>query len=129
VGLLVTFNKGWPVPGDLQLTADGRDLQRVSGPEKVRQNIKVRAATFKGSWRYDRRLGMPYFEDILAFGASVELVRRRFFDMLTGTPGVLSVQALTIRFDRAAETIFVEFTVITDTSEVVRDVLDFQPAA
>lgn len=120
------WHRGFAVPGDIALTPDGRDIQLVSGAAKVSQNIKVRAGIFKGSWRYDRRLGMPYFEDIFAFGASSELVRRRFYDLLAQTDGVLSVQTLTIRFDRSAETIFVEFVVLTDTSEVVRDVLDFQ---
>lgn len=123
------FNRGWPVTGDLQLTDDGRDLQLVFGAAKVAQNIKVRAQTFKGSWRYDRQIGMPYFEDILAFGASSELVRRRFHDLLANTDGVLSVQSLTLRFDRTRGTIYVEFSVITDTSEILRDVLDFQAAA
>ncbi len=116
------------MPGDIQLTDDGRDLQLVTGAAKVAQSIKVRAGTFRGSWRYDRRVGLPYFEDILAFGASLELVRRRFYDLLAQTDGVLSVQSLTIEFDRPNETVFVKFAVLTDTSEVLRDVLDFTPA-
>jgi hypothetical protein len=122
------FNRGFEVLGDLVLTADGRDLQLVSGAAKVAQSIKVRAQIFKGSWRYDRQLGMPYFQDILVFGASVELVRRRFHELIANTDGVLSVQSLTIKFDRTVETIFVEFSCVTDTSEVVRDVLDFKAA-
>lgn len=125
----VPFNKGFPVQGDLRLTPDGRDIQLVSGARKVAQNIRVRAQTFKGSWRYDRNVGMPYFQDILVFGASSELIRRRFHDLLTGTDGVLSVQSLTLRFDRTHGIIYVEFVVITDTSEVLRDVLDFQAVA
>lgn len=112
--------------GDLQLTADGRDIMLVSGAAKVAQNIKVRAGIYKGSWRYDRTLGMPYFEDIFAFGASAELIRRRFQELIVGTPGVLSIQSLTLRFDRTNGTIYVDFVCITDTGEVLRDVLDFK---
>jgi hypothetical protein len=117
------------VPGDVAITADGRDLLLTSGAAKVAQSIRIRAGIFKGSWRYDRQLGVPYFDDILAFGASAELVRRRFYDLLIQTDGVLSVQKLTIEFDRTAQVINVVFEVITDTSEVVRDVLDFQLGA
>lgn len=122
------FNRGYPVRGDLALTADGRDLDIVSGAAKVAQNIKVRAGIFKGSWRYDRQLGVPYFEEILAAGASIELVRRRFRELISGTPGVLSVQSLTVRFDNALQTVFVEFACISDTAEIVRDVLNFKIA-
>jgi hypothetical protein len=120
------FNRGWPVSGDIALTADGRDLQLVTGGNKIRQSIRIRCLIFKGSWRYDRNIGMPYFEDILVFGASAELIRRRFYDLLIQTDGVLSVQSLTLRFDQTLGTIFVDFAVLADTSEILRDTLDFQ---
>ncbi len=125
----MAFNVGFPVKGDLALTPDGRDLQLISGAAKVAQSIRVRAQIFKGSWRYDRQVGMPYFQDILVFGASVELVRRRFQELISKTDGVLSVQSLAVRFDRTNETILVEFTALSDTGDVIRDVLDFQAAA
>lgn len=123
------FNRGFPIRGDVALTADGRDLQLISGAAKVVQSIRVRAQIFKGSWRYDRQIGMPYFQDILVFGASAELVRRRFQELIINTDGVLSIQSLNIRFDRTVGTIFVEFVCVADTGEVIRDVLDFQAAA
>jgi hypothetical protein len=123
------WNRGFDVLGDVKLTADGRDLELISGAAKVAQSIKTRAGIFKGSWRYDRRIGVPYFEDILVFGATVELVRRRFYDLVAQTDGVLSVQAITVTFDRTTETIFVAFQALTDTSEIIRDTLDFQIAS
>ncbi|MES2384541.1 MAG: hypothetical protein V4593_08325 [Pseudomonadota bacterium] len=123
------FNRGFPVLGDVALTADGRDLQLVSGAAKVAQSIKTRAQVFKGSWRYDRTLGVPYFQDILATGASVELVRRRFQELISSTDGVLSIQSLTVTFDRTRATVLVNFTAVSDTGEVIRDVLDFQAAS
>lgn len=125
----MAFNRGFPVRGDVALTPDGRDLQLISGAAKVAQSIRVRAQIFKGSWRYDRQRGVPYFQDILVFGASVELVRRRFQELISGTDGVLSIQSLTVRFDRTDATIYVEFAVVADTGEVIRDVLDFKAAA
>lgn len=123
------FNRGFPVRGDVALTEDGRDLQLISGAARVAQSIRVRAQIFKGSWRYDRQVGVPYFQDILVFGASVELVRRRFQELISTTPGVLSIQTLSVRFDRTDATIYVEFTAVADTGEVIRDVLDFKAAA
>jgi hypothetical protein len=125
----VTFHHGFEVPGDLQLTADGKDIVLVSGATKVRQSIRVRFATFKGQWRYDRNVGVPYFEDILVAGNNVELVRRRFYDLLIGTDGVTSVQSLTVTFDSSSATVYVRFSVLTAAGQTVTDVLDFVPSS
>lgn len=124
------FFRGFPVQGDLELTEDGRDLVLVDGLEKVRQNIRARAGIFKSSWRYDRTKGMTYFEEILVAGASVELIRRRFYDMLIQTPGVLSVRKLTIRIDHSPQgaTLYVDFACSVDAGTLI-DTLDFTAAA
>lgn len=104
---------GFPVPGDIELSADGRELLVVEGRAKIAQSIKTRAQIFKGSWRYDRALGVPYFEDILVAGRSVELVRRRFHELIAGTDGVTGVTGLALTFDSATETISVKFDCTT----------------
>jgi hypothetical protein len=120
------FNRGFDVVGDLALTSDGRDIQLVWGAKKVLQRIRTRAQIFKGSWRYDRQLGMPYFQEILVAGANLELVRRRFQEMLIGTAGVTTIQALTLRIDRSSGTLLVEFSVVCDSGELISDTLDFE---
>lgn len=126
----MAFFRGFPIQGDLELTADGRDFVLVSGAEKVAQNIKVRLEMFKGTWRYDRNLGMPFFQEILVAGASLELIRRRFYDALIGTPGVTGVTKLTTRIDPSAQgaILRVYFAVTTD-SGLISDTLDFLGAA
>jgi hypothetical protein len=113
------------IVGDLQLTPDGRELVLVTGPAKVAQSLRVGAQIFRGLWRYDRKVGVPYFQEILVAGPDLERVRRRFHEFLTGTDGVLSVTSLQIRFDRPAATIFVDFSVICDSGETLTDSLDF----
>ncbi len=121
------FNVGFPIRGDLALTTDGRDLLMVAGPPKVLQSIRTRAQIFKGTWRYDRQLGVPYFQDILVAGPSAQLVRRRFYELLIETDGVLSVNSLNIRLE--PPTIFVDFVVVADNGEVIKSTLDFVAAA
>jgi hypothetical protein len=121
----VTFHRGFPIHGDLELTADGRDLVLLSGAAKVAQSIRVGAQIFKGSWRYDRSAGIPYFQEILVAGPQLELVRRRFHEFLTRTPGVAAVTSLTLRHDRASATIYVDFHVVVETGEILTDTLDF----
>jgi len=100
----VTFRRCFPIRGDLELTDDGRDLVLVAGRNKVAQSIVVGAQIFKGSWRYDRGAGIPYFQDIMLGGPQQDVVRRRFVDFLAGTDGVTSVDSLTLRFENASAT-------------------------
>lgn len=116
---------GLPIVGDLQLTEDGTDLVLVTGPKAVAQLLKSGAQIFRGSWRYDLAVGLPYFQEILVAGPSVERVRRRFFDFLTATVGVVSVRSVAVRFDRAKETVFVDYSVIVESGETLTDSLDF----
>lgn len=122
------FHRCFDVPGDIALTADGRDLQLVSGPQKVLQSIKQRFALYQGQWRYDRSAGLPYFDEILVAGPSVELVRRRFYDLLLNTDGVISVQSLALRVDSAGGTLYVDFVVLTSAGSSVSGTLDFLSA-
>lgn len=123
----MSFTRCFPIVGDLELTADGRDLVFVSGADKVRQNIKSRAGILKGSWRYDRSKGVPYFDDILVAGASVALVRRRFYELILGTDGVTAVTSCNVRFDSKTETVFVDFEAVAD-GELIVDTLAYLQA-
>lgn len=122
------FYVGFPIQGDIELTADGRDFMFVSGAERVIQSIKARAQIFKGSWRYDLTKGMPYFQDILVGSPDEILVRRRFYDLIAETPGVASVTSVKIRLDRTSQTIYVDFVAIAEGT-TVSGTLDFAAAA
>jgi hypothetical protein len=119
------FNRCFPIPGDLELTEDGRDLVFFHGAAKVAQSIRVGAQIFRGSWRYDRAKGVPYFEDILVAGPQFERVRRRFHELLTETPGVTTVTRVDLRIDREDGTMYVDFAVVTETGESFADSLVF----
>lgn len=115
----------FPIPGDLALSADGRTLLfTTTEPQRVAQSIRTRAQIFKGSWRYDLNVGVPYFQEILVAGAGLDQVRRRFYDLFAETVGVVAVLKCDVVFDSAAETVRVEFQVSTRAG-VVTDVLDF----
>lgn len=122
------MNRSFPIVGDLELTEDGRDIVLFHGVNKVMQSIRVGAQIFKGSWRYDRSKGVPYFEDILVAGPQLERVRRRFYELLTGTPGVATVTRVDLRFDSKSGTINVDFAAVIETGESFADSLAFSVA-
>jgi hypothetical protein len=119
------FNRCFPVPGDLELTEDGTDIVLFHGAARVKQSIQVGAQIFRGSWRYDRQKGVPYFEDILVAGPELERVRRRFHELLTSTPGVATVTRVDLRLDRSEGTMYVDFAAVVETGEVLADSLEF----
>jgi hypothetical protein len=124
----MSFYVGFPIVGDLELTVDYRDIALSAGPGKVLQSIQTRALIFKGSWRYDRNLGVPYFQEILLTGTPEELVRRRFHELIAETDGVTAVQFVRLRFDTESATMYVDFS-CTAENETVSGTLDFAVAA
>ncbi len=122
----MTFRRCFPVRGDLELRDDGRDIVLVAGRDKVAQSITVGAQIFKGSWRYDRQVGIPYFQDIMLAGPQADVVRRRFVDFLSTTDGVTSVDRLTLRFENASGIMNVDFSVTCDDSSTLTSSLNFE---
>jgi hypothetical protein len=124
----MAFRRGFPRPGDLELTADGRDFVILSGREKVAQSLRVGAQIFLGSWRYDRQKGIPYFQEIALAGPSLERVRRRFQEFVSGTDGVVAVNKLDVRFEVSTGTVYVDFECVCETGDVLTSTLDFVAA-
>lgn len=124
----MTFHRSFPILGDLELTADGRDFVLFHGTDKVAQSIRVAAQIFRGSWRYDRQIGVPYFEEILVAGPQLERVRRRFHELLQATSGVAAVRTVTVGFERETGTATVDFEVVAETGELLADSLTFATA-
>lgn len=124
----MAFNRTVDILGDLKLTADGRDIVMIDGAQKVVQSIRTRAQIFKGSWRYDLNLGVPYFQDILIGGPKTELVRRRFYELIAGTPGVISVQKVDILFGAKNQTVYVSFACTAADGTALTAKLDFLPS-
>lgn len=121
----MTFRRCFPILGDLEVTDDGRDLVLVAGRDKVAQSLRVGAQIFRGSWRYDRQRGIPYFQDILLAGPQLEVVRRRFHEFISETDGVTAVDSLTLRFDSAQATMYVDFIAVCDDGSTLTSSLTF----
>lgn len=115
---------GFPIKGDLELSADGRELVIISGPERVAQALTVAAQVFKGSWRYDLNLGVPYFQEILVAGPELELVKQRFREMALRVAGVAAVSYVTL--EQQGAIISVDIVVRTDDDRTAVASLEFQ---
>jgi hypothetical protein len=119
---------GFPIAGDLSLTAGGRDIAFTDGRQKILQNLKTRFGIFRRSWRYDLNKGIPYFDDILVAGPRLEVVRRHFYTTIKETPGVTSVFRVDIRIDRETGTLYVDFACSAE-GETITATFDFLTVA
>ncbi len=94
-------------PGDLRLTRGS--LVWSSDPIlEVAQRLRSRLRMFKGEWFLDRRQGIPYFQKVFQ-GATDATLRAIFSRAIRGTPGVRSLDSISVVRDRALRTVDVTF--------------------
>lgn len=116
------------IPGDLALNEKETDIVLRSGIELVSQRIRVGAQIFRGTWRADRRKGIPYLQSVLVKGQDPAIVRAVFYGFLIGIEGVEEVSTLSLQYDRPDRILRVLFTVRTDTGELLSDEIAFEVA-
>lgn len=79
--------------GDL-LVVNGQ-LQVVTGPESVLQEIGNRCQMWRGEWEFDPRQGIPFRDIIFAKGTPIVQILRIFRQVILDTPGVSEVTSIT----------------------------------
>lgn len=70
------------------------------GVDAVRQRLLIRLKFFRGEWFLDLRQGLPYYEQVLVKTPSLPLVESVFRRAILSTPGVLSIQKMSVTFLR-----------------------------
>jgi hypothetical protein len=98
-------------------------VRLLRGPDAVIQRVKQRFPFFLGEWFLDKRLGVPYYEQILVKNPDVSVVTAIFRRVLEETPGVSRVVSMTARLDRAARELVTSFeALLEDPTVIVRAV-------
>jgi len=109
---------------DIRLTSIGdidivnNDMVLTINAEAVAQGVSIRLRTFQGEYFLDTRIGMPYFQKILGFKTSVNVLKEIFRDAILKAPGVDSIQNLTVSYSGVDRTLSVSFygiTILGDT--------------
>lgn len=105
------------IPGDAMLTDDGTSIVLATGPERVKQRLKVAAQTFLGSYKYNQDIGLPWldwFEQGVRVPYEAEL--RKFF---LSHKEVDSVTSLTVSVNRTTRRLSVSYVVqLKDGAEI-----------
>jgi len=98
------------------------DLEILGTVDSIAQNLRIRLQFFLGEWFLDRRLGVPYYQQILVKNPGTNLVRSVFRKAITTTPGVISLDALETDYEGTTRTLTVAFTVTVQGTD---EPLDF----
>ena len=114
-----------PVIGDLELSADGREILLTSGARMALQQIRTGAMIWTGTIDWDPDAGLPMLGTILAKGPDFRVVTQIFRGFMLATPGVLSVDELTVDLDRASRHLVVRFRATCEDGESIHDEVQF----
>jgi len=120
----VTYQQGFQVPGDLQLSDDGKYLVFWQGTEEIAARIETRLQTPVGTDRYNSAAGLRYldmFEKPATAGEA--LLRAEIWRALGTLSGVRQVRSVTVTTDRQTRVTSAHFAVDTDSGPSVRIVV------
>lgn len=114
-----------PVLGDLQLSADGREIVLTRGAAMALQQIKAGAQIWTGTLSWDPDAGLPMLGTILVKGPDFRVITQVFRQFLLATDGVVSVDELTVQLERATRRLSVRFRVTCEDGESALDEVSF----
>lgn len=93
--------------GDIDLSTNA--LQLTTGIDAIVQHLKQRLRTFYGEWFRDRRIGVPYFEQILIKNPNPNVIDSIFKRAILDTPGIISLVTIDIDFEPTTRTMTLNF--------------------
>jgi len=95
------------------------DLVLVRSKDAIVQDLKIRLRFFKGEWKLDLRLGVPYYENILGQKFNLSVVKSIYQTVILETPGINSLNDLVLAFDPSSRVLTITFIADTITGEIV----------
>lgn len=104
--------------GDWDITG-GRLTLLTDAPECA-QKLTARLRFFRGEWFLDLRQGVPYFEAMLVQNPDINAVRQIIWRIITETPGVKSLESLTLNWDKRTRKLQVLFQATHDSGAIIQ---------
>lgn len=97
---------------DIVLDADN-DLFMIDNAERVAQQIVITLRFWFGEWFLDTSDGTPYLEYILVKNPNMSHIRQILTERIQSVEGVISVDDMSLDFDRQARELNVEYEATT----------------
>ena len=86
-----------PATGDLALDASGA-LRLATGKDAIGQHARQRLLTHEGEWFLDTSAGVPWFDRIMVRSFDADVAEAIVKDEVAGTPGILSIDGISVAF-------------------------------
>jgi hypothetical protein len=106
-----------PSTGDLLLTNGTVSL--VEGVDAIAQELTIRLRFLAGEWFLDRRLGIPYRQEIIGQKVRKSFITQVLKDAALATPGVTKLNSLSVNFDGPTRVMSIDISVSTTEDEDV----------
>jgi hypothetical protein len=108
------------VIGDLYFDPIYGQSEVIAGSDALAQRLAIKLTFVKGSYKFNTRYGIDYFNDILTENPNFILLNGIFVNAITETPGVAKIAdpGLEFSFDRSTRTFSLDSgNVICDNGE------------
>ena len=109
----------WALGDDGDLVVQNGSLLRVGGRSAIAQDIVCRLRFIKGEWYQNRDAGVPWYEEVFDGYPSEAGLRALFTRVVRETPGVVSVDSLSITIDSAQRTLNLDIAAITEDGDAI----------
>ena len=106
-----------PTTRDLDVT--GGDLSLTEGKDAIAQALRIRLLTFRGEWFLDRRIGVPYREQIFSNRLKRTLVDTIFREAILQSPGIATIGTFQSVYDKTMRTYSLTFNATTFEGELL----------
>ncbi len=118
---MTTFN----VPGDMVLTADRKSVVLVTGPERVKQRVRIGIQTLLGTYKFNLDAGIPWLV-WLDKSQRVPIESELRKHLLT-YPEIQAVTSLNLTVDKRTRLLFVSFVAQLRSREAITDTVSIAP--
>jgi hypothetical protein len=112
------------------LKLDGSELAKengrlviIRGVEEISQKVSISLQLVLGEWFLNTAEGVPYYEQIFVKNPSPGKITSIFRRAILAVPGMLSVQTITVDFNRSTRAVSVSFF-----GQATEGVIDFSQA-
>lgn len=89
--------------------------------EEIVQGVRVRLLLFRGEVQLDQKRGVPYLEEVLRAGISPAALVGVFREAILGSPGMVSLEVLTLTFDSPTRVLSVDWEGTGTSEELAND--------
>ena len=108
------------VDNDLAIEKNNLVLTDNNSDQEIEQRIRQNLLTYLGEWFLDTSIGVPYLQVVYVKGVAPILVEAAFKDVITETPGVLSLTRFDpIELNSATRQLTINFAVRTINNQII----------